>query len=280
MFKNKFTLFFLLILAPYALLAGVLKGKVTDRKGEPLPYATIYIKGTTTGTTANADANYSIVLQPGTYNVLCQYIGFQQLSFNITIKGNEELVHNFSLQEQSLQMNNVVVKANAEDPAYPIIRKTIKKRKFHQDQVHAFQTSIYMKAVLRNSSMPEKILGIKIPTEEVTGAGGGGADSSKLGVLYLSEQEAEYYADGKKERTIIRGVKQSGDPKGVGISRVPPVVSFYDNNVNPLWNISERGFISPISDGAMNYYKYHYEGEFIQDGYTINKISVTPKRDY
>mgnify|MGYP000503877462 CR=1 FL=1 len=281
MVRNVYTtLFLLLVILPQAIFAGTLKGKVTDSKGEPLPFATIYIKGTTIGTAANANADYSLVLQPGTYKVLCQYMGFEQTSYNVIIKGNEEQVHNFSLQEQSLKMENVVVKANAEDPAYAIIRKAIKRRKFHQEQVRAFQTSIYMKTVARNTSIPDKILGIKIPEDELEAEGGGGSDSTKLGVIILSEQEADYYTQGKKERTVIRAVRQSGNPDGLGLPRPLPVVSFYDNNVNPLDDFSERGFISPISDGALNSYRYRYEGEFIQDGYTINKITVIPKRAY
>ncbi len=264
----------------HAMYAGTLKGKVTDEKGEPLPYATVFIKGSTIGTAANADAEYNLTLQPGTYNVLCQYIGFQQTSFKITVKGNEDIVHHFKLKEQTLLMKDVVINANAEDPAYAIIRKTIKKRKFHQEQVQEFQSLIYMKAVGRNRSIPDKIFGIKIPEEDIKDAGGGGADSTRLGVLYLSEQEADYYTDGKRERTIIRSVRESGNPNGVGLSQVPPVVSFYNNNVNPLWGIGERGFISPISDGALNYYRYKYEGEFRQDGYTVNKITVIPRREY
>src|SRR5690606_30184489 len=191
---------------------------------------------------------------------------YQQSTYKITVKGSEEIVHNFTLKEQALQMKDVVVKADAEDPAYAIIRKAIKKRKFHQEQVKEFQSSIYMKAVARNSIMPDKIFGIKIDVDEkdMAEAGGGGADSTKLGVLYLSEQEADYYTDGKRERTIIRSVRESGRPNGVGISQVPPVVSFYNNNVNPLWGINERGFISPISEGALTYYRYKYEGEFRQ----------------
>lgn len=279
MFKSIFiALVTVYLLLPSLLFAGTLKGKVTDDKGDPLPFATVYVKGTTTGTAANAQAEYSLPLQPGTYNVLCQYIGFQQKSFTVTIKGAEVVTHDFSLPEQAMKMQAVVVKANAEDPAYAIIRKAIKKRKFHQEQVRAFQSSIYMKAVIRNRTVPEKIFGIKITVNDETK--GESKDSSLIGVLYLSEQEADYYSNGKKERTVIRSVRESGNPNGVGISRLPPVVSFYDNNVNPLWNLSERGFISPISDGALNYYKYKYEGEFIQDGYTVNKITVTPKRDY
>ena len=34
--------------------ANLVKGRVTDDKDQPLPYATVLIKGTTTGTTTNA----------------------------------------------------------------------------------------------------------------------------------------------------------------------------------------------------------------------------------
>ncbi len=263
-----------------AAFSATLKGKVTDDKGEPLPYATIYVKGTTTGTAANAQAEYTLQLQPGTYNILCQYMGFRQATYKVTVKGGEVITHNFSLQEQSLEMKDVVVKANAEDPAYAIIRKAIKKRKYHLEQVQEFQSAIYMKTVGRNRSLPSTIFGIKVNGEDISDGGGGGADSNKLGVIYLSEQEADYYTDGKRERTVVRSVRESGTNSGVGLSQVPPVVSFYHNNVNPLWGISERGFISPISDGALNYYKYKYQGEFREDGHTINKIQVIPKRDY
>lgn len=276
-----FTVLLCALLWPLAgVFAAVIKGKVTDDKGEPLPFATVYVKGSTIGTAANAQAEYNFSLGPGNHTIICQYIGYQQTTFRLDVKGDETITHNFSLREQSLTMNSVVVKANAEDPAYAIIRKAIKRRKFHQEQVRAFQTSIYMKAVIRNRSLPKTIFGAEINGKDLAEAGGGGADSTKLGVIYLSEQEADYYSRGAKERTIIRSVRESGNPNGVGISRMPPVVSFYDNNVNPLWNLSERGFISPISDGALNFYRYRYEGEFIENGHTINKIAVIPKRDY
>lgn len=265
---------------PVALLAGTLKGKITDSKGDILPFAMVYVEGTTLGTAANTNAEYNLELQPGTYKLVCQYMGFQQAFFTVTITGNEVVTHDFQLKEQSLTMEDVVVRANAEDPAYAIIRKAIKKRKFHQKQIEAFQSSIYMKFVLRNRSMPTKIFGIDISEEDLSGVSGGGADSTKLGVLALAEQEADYYTDGKQERTVIKSVRQSGNPQGLGLAQLPPVVSFYENNVNPLWDISERGFVSPIADGALNYYEYEYKGEFIQGNYTINKIKVTPKRNY
>ena len=160
------------LLLSTATFAATLKGKVTDDKGEPLPYATIYVKGTTIGTAANANAEYTLQLQPGTYHVLCQYMGFKQTAYKVTVKGTETITHNFSLQEQSMEMKDVVVKANAEDPAYAIIRKTIKKRKHHLEQVKEFQSSIYMKTVGRNTSMPTTFFGVKVNGEDISEGGG------------------------------------------------------------------------------------------------------------
>lgn len=282
--ERKLYYFFVAILCaalPFAAAAGMLKGKVTDVQGDPLPFATVYVQGTTMGTAANADAYYQLLLNPGTYRVTCQYMGFQPTSFSITIKGDETETHNFSLKEQSLKMKDVVVKANAEDPAYAIIRKAIARRQFHLDQVKTFQTGIYLKGVFRNRGLPDKVMGVKIKNEDRKAASNElGWDSTGRGVLYLCEEDADFYAQGGKDRTIIRSVRESGNPYGLGIARMPSVVSFYENNVNPFVGVTPRGFVSPVSDNAIHFYKYKYEGEFRQDGYVIDKIKVTPRREY
>ena len=275
---NRKNYFFLSLLVLQLLstftFAGVLKGKIVDSKGLTLPYATIFIQGTTIGTSANSDGEYQFNLDPGTYKVVCQYIGFKQTAYNVTIKGAETVQHDFTLQDQSLDMKEVVVRVSSEDPAYPIIRKTIGKRRLHLQQVRSFQTGIYLKGVFRSRSLPDKILGQKIKAANIPGI-----DSAGKGVLYLCEEDADYYSDGDKERTVIHSVRESGNPSGFGFSRFPPVITYYENNVNLLGDGS-RGFISPIADNALNFYKYKLEGEFTENGHTIYKIKVTPKRLY
>ena len=85
--------FLLLIFAliPSGLLAGVLKGKVTDKKGNPLPYATIFVEGTTTGVNANGNGDYELQLAPGLYKVVCQFVGYKQATRNIEVKGTETI---------------------------------------------------------------------------------------------------------------------------------------------------------------------------------------------
>lgn len=262
------------LLLPYITLAGVLKGTVKDEKGEPLPFATVYIQGTTTGTAANAEGEYILTLQPGIHQVTAQFMGFQPSLFTVTITGNETVMHDYKLKEQSLQMKDLVVKANAEDPAYAIIRKAIKRRKFHLEQVKSFQSEIYLKGLLGTRKTPKRIMGQKIEKEDL------GVDSTGKGILYLCEEEALYYAKGNKERTIIKAVRESGDPNGLGLSKMPPIVTFYENNVNVFQGINPRGFISPVSENALLYYRYKYEGEFRENGYVIDKIKVIPRRLY
>jgi hypothetical protein len=254
-------------------LAGVLRGRVTDMLGEPLPYATVYIDGTTIGATANGDGFYELTLQTGNYNVVCQYIGYRSASHSISVSGSETYTYNFVLQAEALDMKEVVVRAADEDPAYRVIRQAINKRQNHLDELRTFQSSIYFKGVVRSRKMPAKFMGQNLRTEELA------VDSVGRGVLYLTEEEADYYTDGKREKTVIHAVRESGDKNGVGFSSFPPVISFYENNV-PIMGRTSRGFISPISDNALYYYKYKLMGEFTDHGKNIYKIRVTRKRPF
>ncbi|MBL7720334.1 MAG: carboxypeptidase-like regulatory domain-containing protein [Flavipsychrobacter sp.] len=276
--RRTFTLL-LLAFAPIAALAGIIKGKVTDDKGEGVPFAIVFVKGTTTGTSANANGEYQLHISAGTYSLTTQNMGYQQQVLKVTVKDNEPSVVNFKLKEQALEMDEVVIKD--EDPAYYIIRNAIKRRKFHLQQVKSFQTSIYLKGVLRNREFkPGGMLKLLSGNDEKELKEGLGADSNGKGVLYLCEENAEYFSQGDKERTIIHSVKESGDPNGLGFSQMPPVITFYENNVTIISDVSSRGFVSPISENALNYYRYTYQGEFKEGDYTINKIKVTPRRKY
>ncbi len=62
---------------------------------------------------------------------------------------------------------------------------------------------------------------------------------------------------------------------------VPTFVNFYNNNVTVIsTELNPRGFISPIAENALNFYRYKYLGSFFEDGKEINKIQVIPRRKY
>src|ERR1700690_1213097 len=99
-----------------------ISGNVTDENKKPLPFAAVYIKGTSTGTTTNSEGFFSFNVSPGEYVLEFRYISYKIHSQNISFK-NEALVVNVQLFPEAIQSKEVVVYANAEDPAYAIIRK-------------------------------------------------------------------------------------------------------------------------------------------------------------
>lgn len=83
--------------------AETIKGRVVDDSGQPLPGVTIIIKGTSKGTTTDADGNYTITAQMG--DVLqFSYVGLETKS--ITVTGN---VLNVTLTGTGETLQDVVV---------------------------------------------------------------------------------------------------------------------------------------------------------------------------
>jgi len=270
-------LLFLFIIGTGRLFAQKVYGTVFTDKGDLLPYASINIKGTTVGSDANSNAHFSITLSPGTYTLVCQHIGYAATEKKITI-GNEDVNISFILNEQKLVMQDVVIRANREDPAYAIIRHAIKKRSYYDKQVNAFECDLYTKDIIKLYNLPDKIMGQKISVGDKNEMG---LDSTGRGIIYLSES-LSHIASRKKPDAFKMNVLSSrvSGSKEVGLT-FPTFISFYQNNVDVFdGKLNSRGFVSPIADGALVFYKYKYLGSFWEDGKEINSIRITPRRKY
>ena len=255
--------------------AQKISGTVFSDKGDLLPYASVTIKGTSTGTIANNKARFSFSVSPGTYTVVCQHIGYRSQEKNITVK-KEDAELTFIISTLQLDMKEVVVKSG-EDPAYEIIRQAINKRSFYNEQVQGFECGLYTKDLMKLRKLPKKILGRKIPDEDVKEMG---LDSSRKGIIYLAESVAKVYVQqpDKFKMEVISSRVSGSD--GFGFT-FPTFISFYQNNISVfLDRLNPRGFVSPIADAAISMYKYKYLGSFYEDGKEINSIQVIPRRNY
>ncbi len=270
----------LLLCCHSALFAGIIKGRITDEKGEGLPFATVLEKGTTNGTSANGEGYFTLEIADGTHTITAQYIGYQSQTKQVNTADNSPV--NFKLQPQKLEIKEVVVKANGEDPAYPIMRKVIERRKYHADLIKTFETDVYIKGVLRMRNIPKTILGIKLSDEDYKEINkGAGLDSTGKGVLYLLEEFMRYtYKAPDKEYNKVISIHESGDPQGVGFATMPPITNIYDNNIPILTGLNKRGFISPANSNAFLYYRYKFLGSYMEGDRMINKIQVIPKRRF
>lgn len=109
---------------------GTIRGTVFDNStGESLVGVTVFIKGTTTGTTTDLDGKFSIAIDPGAYDVQVSFISYQTLTIekvNVT-SGNISLLENLRLNESALELEEVVVTAQAVRTTESALQ-TIKKR--------------------------------------------------------------------------------------------------------------------------------------------------------
>lgn len=248
--------------------ANTLQGTVKDRNGKEIPYASIMVKKTTIGTTANSKGQYSLQLGKGEYTVVCQSIGYNINEQKIKIEDNSTTL-NFVLEEQSYELKEVVVSNKAEDPAYEIIRNAIKKRPTYLKEFNNFKCQVYLKGQLQLRDYPSKFLGDTVDFED--------GDTSKAKLLYLSETFADYSIRDNQRKVEITSTKVSGSNDGFGFGN-PSIISFYENIIDVNNALNPRGFISPIADNALNYYKYKYMGSFYENGLEICRIKVTPRR--
>lgn len=259
-----FSLFFLL-----GNISAQVSGLVTDTEGEPLAFANVYVKGSTQGTTTNPEGNYTINLDQGEYILVFQYVGYQPVEKSITVSAAKKQL-DVQLVIQAMELTEAIVKADAEDPAYAVIRQAIKKRKYYLGLVENYKCDVYIKGIQRLLDAPEKIMGQEI------GDMGGTLDSNRQGIVYLSESLAElYYQKPDQKKEIMISSKVSGNDNGFSFNRASLMdFSFYEEYIE-----IERQLLSPIADNALSYYRYKLEGTFYnKSGQLINRIKVIPKR--
>ena len=78
-------LVFLLLSSFFSAYSQKVKGIITDVEGNPLPYASVFVKNTGKGTNANSEGKYSLKLAPGKYTLACQYVGYKKEEISISI---------------------------------------------------------------------------------------------------------------------------------------------------------------------------------------------------
>ncbi|WP_295664692.1 TonB-dependent receptor [uncultured Mucilaginibacter sp.] len=111
-FKTAILFFALLPALSYAQLNGsyLLSGQVNDDKGQPLPGATVTIKGTTNGTSTDQQGHFSITTNAKfPFTLVFNEIGYSPQEFLIK-NANSKLA--VQLTTQSLLINEVVVTAS------------------------------------------------------------------------------------------------------------------------------------------------------------------------
>ncbi|TAL61430.1 MAG: carboxypeptidase-like regulatory domain-containing protein [Bacteroidetes bacterium] len=272
--KSRIIFLALLVLFSQGGKAATVSGKVTDENKEALPFAGVYLRGTTQGVTTNKEGNYSIELPVGEHDLVFQFIGYKTHTEKVKVEGaDEKIILHVKMEPQPYEIGTVTINASGEDPACEVMRKAIRMRKYYLNQIESYSCDVYIKGLQRMKSYPKKFMGFDVNAE--------GDIDPKTGIFYLSESVSKFYfkqPDKVYEKMISS--KVSGNSKAFSFNRTTDLLlNFYQNVVN-VQVIAKRGFVSPIAEGAMFYYKYHLIGSFFENGKLVNKVEVIPKRTH
>ena len=88
-------------------------GHILDAKtNQHIPYVVISLKGTTYAAGADATGHYYMKNLPeGTYTLVAEAIGYKTVEKSVKLISNKSVEVNFTMQEEALSMNDVVVSA-------------------------------------------------------------------------------------------------------------------------------------------------------------------------
>ena len=120
MAKKIFFSFILSLMTGYTLFAQAdltdanVMGHVIDKTtNEHIAYVTIRLVGTSYGTMTDATGHYFLKNIPdGDYEIEATYIGYVSQKFKVRIKGRRTQEVNFSLKEDVMQLEQIVVTGN------------------------------------------------------------------------------------------------------------------------------------------------------------------------
>ncbi|MBT3742721.1 MAG: carboxypeptidase-like regulatory domain-containing protein [Polaribacter sp.] len=265
--KKIITLFFLFVSVTFI---GQVKGKITDMKNNPLSFVSVYLDNTVTGTTSNDNGDYILdLIRKGKYTIVFQFLGFKTVKKEVEISSFPFYL-NVKLEEESVQLSEISI-STKDNPANRIIRNVIANKDKNTDKFANYTAKFYSRGLYRIKDAPKKFLG------QTLGDFGGGLDSTRSGIIYLSEtiSDIKFQKKPKNFKENIIASKVSGQDNGISFNRAEDAnINFYENSVEFGNNL-----VSPLSTNAFSYYKFKLEGTFYdKNGRLINKIKILPKR--
>ncbi len=90
---------------------GTLTGTITDKdmNNEPLPFASVSVKGSSISTNTDESGKYTLSVPAGTHTIVFGFLGYQTVEVSVTIVAGETQTSDQILTSTSVQMEDVVI---------------------------------------------------------------------------------------------------------------------------------------------------------------------------
>jgi len=270
----------------------VIKGTVKDAKtGQVMPFVSVGIKGTTSGTTTDVNGYYEVATSENVNKIEFSFIGY--ITVTKTFTAGQAQTINVGMEEDAHTLDEVVVKPkkekyrNKNNPAVELIRQVIdhkdQNRMKHYDYTHYQE---YDKMQMALNSTPESFRKSKllkkyqfvldnVDTTKIEG--------KALLPIYIEENISEKYfkRSPEKHKTIVTANKHvtfderyiNNESISTYMKNLYQNVDLYENNIYVVTN----SFLSPIADMSPSFYKFYITDTVMNQGVKLVELSFFPR---
>lgn len=258
----------------------IVTGKITEaRTGDPVPYATVVFKGTYIGTMSDLNGNFHLSTTTPTGSIEISSVGFRKQEIPVSIQKTVNL--SISLEEEMFMTQEVVV-LPGENPAIPLFRKIVERKKENNPaNFPSWHSKLYSKTEVDLKNIDKSLRTKKllksfdfvfdyIDSLETEG-------KAFLPVFFSETFSTYYHEEGNpKDREEILANKASGmtsDMISKFTGKVYEGLNPYDNYLM----ISDYALVSPLNNLGLQFYKYYLLDSTLTDGKKFYELSFKPK---
>ena len=260
-------------------------GVVVDSSNEPIPFANLVFKGSTTGVVSSEDGKFYIESPENHSSLLVSFVGFPTQEVKLLKQVNYDfkiiLKEGNGLKEVKIYSGKTSKKNN---PALDILRKIWERRRknglkmFKQYQYEKYEKVEFDMNTIDSAFMKSKIFkGMEfvfknIDTSKVTG--------KTYLPIFINESLSDVYGDNqtKKTKEILKANKNSGLGSGDGVnSFIKDLYNDFDIYDNYLY-FFDKSFTSPLSKTGIDVYNYVLTDTAVIDNKLCYNIVFYPRR--
>jgi hypothetical protein len=149
---------FSLLIVPHLLLAQAesrVTGSVYEAEtGNTLAGANIYFPDSRKGTSSNANGEYILKVEPGSYQMVVSYIGFKPDTLSLTVEAGEN-VYDVRLQPDLIEEEEIVVYSNRLQRR---VRKLADLRNEQRKNLQNYSVTVHKLGLVYETMGPKKIV--------------------------------------------------------------------------------------------------------------------------
>ena len=201
---------------------GMISGRVLSDAGEPVDYATVFLKDTPHLSHTNEKGLYHIKAPAGSYTLVCSSVGFEKVEVPVAIKAGERVKLNIKMKS-STQLGEVIVVGSQ--------LSKVKNSAFNA-------TAVNTRELVNTTKTLSEALA-KAPGMKIRESGGVGSDMAVTMDGF----------SGKHVKVFIDGVPQEGVGSSFGLNNIP--VNFADR-IEVYRGVVPVGFGSDAIGGVIN----------------------------